>query len=69
MMILLKNLCCKKHPKYKSFLIILKLIAPIMPFITEEIYQEYFKKIEKDKSIHISGWPEIKVLMLRMFLM
>jgi valyl-tRNA synthetase len=38
----------------------LKLIAPIMPFITEEIYQTYFKKNEKVKSIHISEWPEAK---------
>jgi valyl-tRNA synthetase len=29
-----------------------------MPFITEEIYQEYFRKNEKVKSIHISEWPE-----------
>lgn len=29
-----------------------------MPFITEEIYQEYFRKNEKAKSIHISEWPE-----------
>ena len=43
---------------YHSLLTILKLIAPIMPFITEEIYQEYFKKNEKTKSIHICGWPE-----------
>ena len=37
---------------------ILKLISPITPFVTEEIYQEHFRKFEKDKSIHISGWPE-----------
>lgn len=43
---------------YRSLLIILKLIAPIMPFVTEEIYQTYFKKLEKDKSVHISSWPE-----------
>ena len=43
---------------YKSLLTILKLFAPIMPFITEEIYQIYFKKTEGDKSIHISNWPE-----------
>jgi valyl-tRNA synthetase len=43
---------------YKSLLAILKLIAPITPFITEEIYQTYFKKTEKDKSIHISEWPK-----------
>jgi len=37
---------------------ILKMIAPIMPHITEEIYQLYFKKHEKAKSIHISLWPK-----------
>jgi valyl-tRNA synthetase len=49
---------------YKSLLIILKLFAPIMPFITEEIYQEYFKKQEKDKSIHVSKWPEYQEIKL-----
>jgi valyl-tRNA synthetase len=47
-----------QYALYKSLLIMLKLIAPIMPFITEEIYQTYFKKIEKIKSIHICEWPE-----------
>ncbi|MCK5149588.1 valine--tRNA ligase [Candidatus Pacearchaeota archaeon] len=46
-----------QYTLYKSLLAILKMIAPIMPFVTEEIYQEHFKKIEKDKSIHISSWP------------
>ncbi len=46
---------------YNSLLAILKMMAPIVPFITEEIYQEHFKKFEKDKSIHISEWPEIKI--------
>lgn len=43
---------------YTSLLSIIKMIAPIMPFITEEIYQKYYRKNEKDKSIHISKWPE-----------
>lgn len=43
---------------YTALLTILKLLAPIMPYITEEIYQSYFKKHEKDKSIHISSWPK-----------
>jgi len=47
-----------QYALYTSLLTILKLIAPIMPFITEEIYQEYFKKNEKDESIHISEWPK-----------
>ncbi len=43
---------------YTSLLAILKMMAPIMPFITEEIYQTYYRKYEKDKSIHISEWPK-----------
>ena len=43
---------------YNSLLTIMKLFAPIMPFITEEIYQEYFRKHEGEKSIHISKWTE-----------
>ncbi|HPD81580.1 MAG TPA: valine--tRNA ligase, partial [Candidatus Pacearchaeota archaeon] len=47
-----------QYTLYKSLLTILKLISPIMPFISEEIYQEYFKRNEKIKSIHLSSWPE-----------
>ncbi|MFH1585813.1 MAG: valine--tRNA ligase [archaeon] len=47
-----------QYTLYRILLAILKMMAPIMPYITEEIYQEYFKKTEKDKSIHISKWPE-----------
>lgn len=38
-------------------LAVLKLYAPIMPFITEEIYFNYHSKKENCKSIHISQWP------------
>lgn len=40
------------------FFNIVKLYAPIMPFVTEEIFQTYFKHLEKVKSLHISKWPE-----------
>jgi len=43
---------------YNSFLAIIKLFAPVIPHITEELYQIYFRKNEKIKSIHISAWPE-----------
>ncbi|MBN1156644.1 valine--tRNA ligase [Candidatus Woesearchaeota archaeon] len=42
----------------KTLLALLKLVAPIMPHITEEIYQLYFRENEDAKSIHISGWPK-----------
>lgn len=49
-----------QYTLYKALITILKVIAPIMPFITEEIYQTYFKKQEKDESIHTSSWPEFE---------
>ena len=46
---------------YQSLLAVLKMMAPITCFLTEEIYQQYFRKFEKDKSIHVSKWPELKI--------
>ncbi|HLC62768.1 MAG TPA: valine--tRNA ligase [Candidatus Nanoarchaeia archaeon] len=43
---------------YHSLLAILKLWAPIMPYITEEIYQKYFITYEKQSSIHLLSWPK-----------
>ncbi len=43
---------------YHILLSLSKMFSPITPFITEEVYQEHFKKNEKFKSIHISSWPE-----------
>ncbi|MEK6901233.1 MAG: class I tRNA ligase family protein, partial [Nanoarchaeota archaeon] len=49
---------------YEGLCTILKLIAPVMPHITEEIYQLYFagkekqNSIEHQKSIHLSSWPK-----------
>lgn len=47
-----------RYTLYISLLTILKLMAPIMPFITEEIFQTYFAGKEKAKSIHVSEWPQ-----------
>ena len=38
----------------------LRLFAPFMPHITEEVYQLFFKEREKHKSIHISEWPKFE---------
>ncbi|MCD6383452.1 MAG: valine--tRNA ligase [Thermoplasmata archaeon] len=43
---------------YHSSLGLIKVLAPFMPHITEELYQRYFIKLEGIKSIHISSWPE-----------
>ncbi len=47
-----------RYTLYHAVLNSLKLFAPIMPHITEEIFQQYFAEKEKVKSIHISSWPE-----------
>lgn len=36
---------------------LLKLLAPLMPYITEEIYSSYFSTKEKSKSIHLTSYP------------
>ncbi len=46
---------------YESLFSIIKMIAPITPFITEELYQKYYRKNEKTKSIHISNWPKLEI--------
>jgi len=47
-----------QYTLYNGLLYILKILSPVMPFLTEEIYQTYFKDNEGDKSIHLSNWPE-----------
>ncbi len=42
---------------YHGLLSVLKIFAPIMPYITEEIYSYYFRQEEGTKSIHTSSWP------------
>lgn len=42
---------------YQSLQAILKLFAPILPHITEEIFTHLFAAHEKQQSIHLSLWP------------
>jgi valyl-tRNA synthetase len=43
---------------YQIFYGVLRMFAPILTHLTEELYQELFKKHEKAESIHLSGMPE-----------
>ncbi|MBU0461240.1 MAG: class I tRNA ligase family protein, partial [Nanoarchaeota archaeon] len=45
---------------YESLLNVIKMMAPIMPHITEAVYQLHFAEKERCKSIHISRWPEFQ---------
>ncbi len=51
-----------QYTLYHSLLAIIKLMTPIMPFITEELYQLYYRKHEKTKSVHLTKWPEINLI-------
>jgi len=50
---------------YQVFLVVLKLFAPIMPFICEALYLELYAAVERRRqepganlSIHTSAWPK-----------
>ena len=51
----------KKAAQYclrQSLLTTLRLLAPIAPYTTEEIYHSLgYAEAEKKKSVHVSGWP------------
>jgi valyl-tRNA synthetase len=46
-----------RYTLYTVCLGIMKMVAPLMPHVTEEVYQENFKRIDKAQSIHVSRWP------------
>ncbi len=43
---------------YRALLTVLKLLAPYLPYITEEIYQGLFRQWAGAISIHRSSWPD-----------
>tara|TARA_Y100000310_G_C20676983_1_gene813664 strand:- start:2520 stop:3152 length:633 start_codon:yes stop_codon:yes gene_type:complete len=47
-----------QHTLYGVLLNVLKLFAPIAPFVTEEIHDSYYAKMENKGSIHKRSWPE-----------
>jgi valyl-tRNA synthetase len=46
-----------KYTLYRILLSLTKLLAPLMPYITEEIYQLIFRRHEEKSSIHLADWP------------
>lgn len=45
------------HTLHRVFLATIKIYAPLIPYITEEVYQGLYSKNESSKSIHLSSWP------------
>ncbi len=48
----------------RSMLTVLKLLAPFLPFVTEEIYQLHFAEAEGQLSIHQSAWPTPETVLI-----
>jgi len=46
-----------QHALYQALLASLKLFAPVMPHVTEEIHSLFFAEREGVESIHVSSWP------------
>ncbi|MFZ1396806.1 MAG: valine--tRNA ligase, partial [Candidatus Promineifilaceae bacterium] len=46
-----------RYALYHALLTTLKLLAPILPFVTEQIYQGLFAENDGSGSIHTSAWP------------
>lgn len=49
---------------YKTFFAIIKMIAPYLPFITEELYQTYYAEATKEKSIHTLAFPNNDIFVI-----
>ena len=47
-----------RYTLYNVFLGCIKMLAIFQPHITEDVYQEHFKAIDGNKSIHLTAWPE-----------
>jgi len=47
-----------RYTLYTLGLGILKLFSVFIPHVIEEIYNNFYKEFEKEKSIHISSWPK-----------
>ncbi|HTY47944.1 MAG TPA: valine--tRNA ligase [Methanomassiliicoccales archaeon] len=46
-----------RYTLYTVCLGIMKMLAPLLPHVTEEVYQENFVRLDKARSIHVSHWP------------
>lgn len=50
-----------QYTLFHCLLNILKMYAPLLPFITEEIYQDVYRDCAKVNSIHLTSWPSVNI--------
>jgi valyl-tRNA synthetase len=49
-----------RHALYHALLATIKLLAPILPYVTDRIYQGLFAPTDGAESIHRSTWPRVE---------
>jgi valyl-tRNA synthetase len=47
-----------RYSLYHSLQVVLKLLAPLLPFVTDEIYTDLFPAENQTGTIHTSSWPK-----------
>lgn len=47
-----------RYALYRTLLTVLKLLAPFLPHVTEEIYGQLYRPTEQAQSVHVGGWPK-----------
>ncbi len=47
-----------RYTLYAALLGAIKLFAPFLPYVTEEIYRGLFAESEGQSSLHLTSWPE-----------
>jgi valyl-tRNA synthetase len=51
-----------RYTLYTVGLGVLKMLAPVLCFASEDVYQEIYRKHEGDVSIHVAAWPKPPVV-------
>jgi valyl-tRNA synthetase len=52
-----------QHTLYEVLYKVLQLLAPVVPHLTEEIYQTMYGESKGFKSLQVSPWPEFNILL------
>ncbi len=47
-----------QHALYEVLYTVLQLLAPVVPHVTEEIYQTMYAEAKGCASLQVSPWPE-----------
>jgi isoleucyl-tRNA synthetase len=45
---------------YETGLKTLQMMSPFTPFVSEELYQSFYKNYENEKSVHLLSWPKVE---------